>query len=169
LFAEQGYAATTVPQITARAGLTTRTFFRHFADKREVVFGGDDIPENAARLVAAAPADLEPMAVLRLVLHQVARVRFAGDRTGVAAWRAMILANDELRDRDARKRADMVRATQVAFIARGQCPLEATVLAELGVLAFHVALDEWAAAPVDRPMTAVVDAVLDTITAHTGR
>ena len=44
LFAEQGFAATTVPEITARAGLTTRTFFRHFADKREVFYAGDEIP-----------------------------------------------------------------------------------------------------------------------------
>jgi AcrR family transcriptional regulator len=50
LFAEQGFAATTVPQITARAGLTTRTFFRHFADKREVLFGGAEIPALATRL-----------------------------------------------------------------------------------------------------------------------
>ena len=56
LFGEQGYAATTVPQITARAGLTTRTFFRYFADKREVIFGGDEIPDAAARLISEAPA-----------------------------------------------------------------------------------------------------------------
>jgi AcrR family transcriptional regulator len=167
LFAEQGYAATTVPQITARAGLTTRTFFRYFADKREVVFGGDDIPENAARLIAEAPADLAPMAVLRQVLHRVAEERFTGDRHQVGTWRAMILANDELRDRDARKRADMVRAARVAFVDRGETSLQATVLAELGILAFQVALDTWAAEPEDRPMTAVVDEVLDLITAQT--
>jgi len=50
LFTEQGFAATTVPQIAARAGLTTRTFFRHFADKREVLFAGDEeLPALVAR------------------------------------------------------------------------------------------------------------------------
>lgn len=163
LFAEQGYAATTVPQITARAGLTTRTFFRYFADKREVVFGGDEIPENAARLILAAPPDLAPMEVLRTVLHRVSAEFFASDRAETAAWRAMILANDELRDRDARKRADMVRASRAAFLDRGQPPLQATVLAELGVLAFQVALDEWATGSEHRTMEAVVDEVLETM------
>ena len=42
LFLEQGFAATTVPQITDRAGLTTRSFFRYYVDKREVLFAGED-------------------------------------------------------------------------------------------------------------------------------
>lgn len=168
LFAEQGYAATTVPQITGRAGLTTRTFFRHFADKREVIFGGNEIPENVARLIAAAPEDLGPMAVLRDVLHQVANDQFADGRAETAAWREMIRANDELRDRDARKRADMVNAARDAFLDRGQTPLQATVLAELGVLAFHVALDEWSSAEESRAMTTVVDEVLGSIAQHAG-
>src|ERR1700712_466964 len=43
LFAENGYEATTVAQIADRAGLNRATFFRHFADKREVLFGGEDL------------------------------------------------------------------------------------------------------------------------------
>ena len=51
LFLEQGFAATTVPQITARAGLTTRTFFRHFADKREVLFAREaEMPALAEKI-----------------------------------------------------------------------------------------------------------------------
>ena len=162
LFAEQGFAATTVPQITARAGLTTRTFFRHFADKREVVFAGDEIPENAARLIAEAPADLEPMQVIRSVLHQVAAARFDGNHEQTAAWRRIVEGNDELRDRDARKRSDLVRAARGAFVARGETPLQATVLAEVGVLVFQVALETWAEddAAAARPMSAVIDEVL---------
>jgi AcrR family transcriptional regulator len=159
LFAEQGFAATTVPQITARAGLTTRTFFRHFADKREVVFAGSAIPETAARLIVAAPADLEPMQVVRQVLHQIAAARFDGNHEQMAAWRRIIEGNDELRDRDARKRSDLVRAARVAFVERGATPLQATVVAELGVLVFQVALETWAADPGPGSMADTIDAV----------
>ena len=161
LFAEQGFAATTVPQITARAGLTTRTFFRHFADKREVVFAGDEIPTTAARLIAEAPADVEPVEVIRRVLHQVAAARFDDNHAQTAAWRRIVESNDELRDRDARKRADLVRAARGAFVERGETPLQAAVLAELGVLVFQVALDTWAGAePESRSMSATIDEVI---------
>ena len=40
LYGERGFEQTTVAEIAERAGLTERTFFRHFADKREVLFAG---------------------------------------------------------------------------------------------------------------------------------
>ena len=152
LFSEQGYSATTVPQITARAGLTTRTFFRYFADKREVIFGGDEIPETAARLITEAPPELEPMEVIRHVLNEVAETRCQGHRGETAAWRRMINADDSLRDRDARKRADLVLAARAAFIDRGESELSATMFAEAGALIFHVALDAWLTEAEPRPM-----------------
>ncbi|TAJ48305.1 MAG: TetR family transcriptional regulator [Herbiconiux sp.] len=167
LFAEQGYSATTVPQITARAGLTTRTFFRYFADKREVIFGGNEIPERAARLIAEAPADLEPMEVVRLVLDRVATEQFAGQGEQTAALRAIIHANDSLRDRDARKRDDLVRAARAAFIERGVPSLRAGVVAELGALLFHTALEEWATDHESRSMTVVLDQVMALLDAET--
>lgn len=159
LFGEQGYSATTVPQITARAGLTTRTFFRYFADKREVIFGGDEIPEEAAHLVSGAPPELEPMDVIRHVLHEVAATRFHGHREETAAWRRMINADDSLRDRDARKRADLVLAVRAAFIDRGESERSATMFAEAGALIFHVALDAWLAEPEPRPMADTITEV----------
>jgi AcrR family transcriptional regulator len=72
LFIDQGFAETTVPQITARAGLTTRTFFRHFADKRAVLFARDEeLPALVARLAADAPASLSPMRVIAHALETV--------------------------------------------------------------------------------------------------
>src|SRR4051794_29750710 len=62
LYAERGFDATTVAEIAARAGLTERTFFRYFADKREVLFDGSGALE--ARLVRGtleASADLGPV------------------------------------------------------------------------------------------------------------
>ena len=41
LYSERGFQQVTVAEIAQRAGLTERTFFRHFADKREVLFPAD--------------------------------------------------------------------------------------------------------------------------------
>jgi len=161
LFSEQGYSATTVPQITARAGLTARTFFRYFADKREVIFGGNEVPEAAACLIRAAPPEAEPMEVIRLVLNDVATNRFHGQRDETAAWRRIINSDDSLRDRDARKRADLVLAAKAAFVERGESELDATMFAEAGALVFYVALDAWLAEPEPRPMADTVVDVLN--------
>src|SRR5271167_1317848 len=65
LYAERGFDQTTVAEIAARAGLTERTFFRYFADKREVLFGGAGaLQELLVTAVAAAPADAAPLVVV---------------------------------------------------------------------------------------------------------
>ena len=62
LFAERGFDQTTVADIAVRAGLTERTFFRHFADKREVLFSGQDVfQEQFVTAVAGAPATATPL------------------------------------------------------------------------------------------------------------
>jgi AcrR family transcriptional regulator len=143
LFAEQGFAATTVPQITARAGLTTRTFFRHFADKREVIFGGEEIPALATRLIADAPPDLEPTAVIVEGLRTVAETRFEGRREEVRLNREMIRSDPGLGERDLRKRADLVAAIRDGFVGRGVAATTAVLLAESTVTVIYVALEEW--------------------------
>ena len=107
LFDEQGFAATTVPQITARAGLTTRTFFRHFADKREVIYAGDEIIAFARRLLVEAPHDLDPVSLVEQGLQQVAAERFDGRREEVRRRRALVRTEPSLRERDAQKRDDL--------------------------------------------------------------
>src|SRR5271170_2762589 len=58
LYSERGFDQTTAAQIAARAGLTERTFFRHFADKREVLFGGSALlQERIVAGVAGAPPE----------------------------------------------------------------------------------------------------------------
>src|SRR6201994_1075114 len=119
LFAEQGFAATTVPEITARAGLTTRTFSRHFADKREVLFGGPEIPALASAMIADAPASLDPVTVIFGGLQTVAETRFEGRREDLRGRRAIIRSDDSLRERDRRKRGDLSEAIRVGFAGRG--------------------------------------------------
>ena len=157
LFVEQGFAATTVPQITERAGLTTRTFFRHFADKREVFFAGDEIPEMARRMLEQAPPEIDPVTLLRHGLRQVGRERFDGHRAEVRRRRDVILAEPALRERDMQKRDDLVRILRPALLARGVDPLGAALLAETTVAVLHVALESWLAEPVDRAFGDVSD------------
>jgi len=143
LFSTQGFAATTVPQITARAGLTTRTFFRHFADKREVLYGGDEIPELATRLITDAPASLDPAMLLIGGLQTVAETRFEGRREEIRVRRAIVRSDEGLRERDLRKRADLGEAIRAGFTGRGVDATTAVLLAETAVTVVQVALEGW--------------------------
>src|SRR6476661_1221793 len=81
LFAEQGFEATTVAEIASRAGLTERTFFRYFADKREVLFAGQDVFEGMfVDHITAAPPDDEPFTVVIRAVRAVATDFFPPER-----------------------------------------------------------------------------------------
>lgn len=163
LFAEQGYQATTVPQITARAGLTTRTFFRYFTDKREVIFAGDEIPELARVAIEAAPQGVAPLDIVVHGLRTVADERFEGHHGEVGSVRRLVLSESSLRERDARKRADLTDAVREAFVNRGLDPSEAAVIAETTVMLFHLALEAWLTGPAERRMADVVDEQLSAL------
>src|SRR5579871_2940897 len=87
LFDEQGYEATTVAEIAERAGLTKRTFFRHFSDKREVLFSGsEELERRWLEAVAAAPRDATPLAAATAAFDPVAEM--FEERHAFAAIRA---------------------------------------------------------------------------------
>lgn len=163
LFAEQGYQATTVPQITARAGLTTRTFFRYFTDKREVIFAGDEIPDLARAAIETAPQGVAPLDIVVHGLRTVADERFEGRHGEVGSVRRLVLSESSLRERDARKRADLTDAVREAFVNRGLDPSEAAVIAETTVMLFHLTLEVWLTGPAGRRMADVVDEQLSAL------
>ena len=139
LFVDHGFDAVTVPEITARAGLTTRTFFRHFADKREVLFAdADQMPILATSLVLGAPPDLGPMDVFAQGLATLAKA-FEGRLPQLKKRRAVIDGNDGLRERELRKMERLVDAIADAFRRRGVDDLTAAVAAETAVGAHVVA------------------------------
>jgi AcrR family transcriptional regulator len=152
LFAAQGFAATTVPQITARAGLTTRTFFRHFADKREVLFGGEGVPEYAARLLAEAPAALDPVTLIIGGLQNVAETRFAGRRDEFRQRRAIIRLDEGLRERELSKRAALAEVVRAGLAGRGVDARAAALLGQSCVTVIYVAVDEWLDSDDDRTL-----------------
>ena len=143
LFAEQGFAETTVPQITARAGLTTRTYFRHFADKREVLFAYDaDIPGFVEPLLASAPAGASPMEVLDHGLRGIA-AKFEGLRDYLVTRRDIVETDESLRERELRKQAVLSETIRRGFLDRGCDELVSTLAGHLGMTVFSVALARW--------------------------
>jgi AcrR family transcriptional regulator len=169
LFTEQGFAATTVPAITARAGLTTRTFFRHFADKREVLFAGDGaIAAFAAQVMAEAPAAVDPMALILESLRTVAETRFEGRRAALRELRAIVDSDAGLRERDLHKRAALAEAARDGLLARGLDPTRAALLAETCVTLMYVSVAEWLGRDDDRRLFDIIRTTLETLRTELG-
>ncbi|MBG6094299.1 TetR/AcrR family transcriptional regulator [Nocardioides luteus] len=145
LFAEKGYDKTTAGDIAARAGVTERTFFRHFADKREVLFANPSpLDEVVVKAIAAADEHATP---LQMVLDGVraAAVGLAEARTrDQAAQRSRIVeSTPALQERELLKMAAMTTAAQAALAERGVGDPAAAVAAHTGVAVFQAAFSRW--------------------------
>jgi len=144
LFEERGYENTTVIDIAERAGLTKSTFFRHYADKREVLFGGETLTRLLAAGIAAAPATAAPLDAIGHALDVVGREAFTPDlREFRARRRAVIAANRELQEREALKGLAVIASMTGALRQRGVPDLTARATAELGALALQIAYERW--------------------------
>jgi len=152
LFVENGYEETTVAQIADRAGLNRATFFRHFADKREVLFGGEDV---LARLFADAIRAASPDATLTECLQAAfaaAEVAITSQQRAKAAQRVLVVAaNSELQERGLLKHARIARSINAALRERGVDELTARLGAEVGMLAFTIAVERWMESDTDQP------------------
>lgn len=143
LYDEQGFDKTTVEEIAERAGLTKRTFFRHFADKREVLFGGDDnVEEIVVAAIRAAPASAGPLDAVGLGLDALA---IEIDEQGELAARRIrvVRRTPELFERQSIKFASLVEAIARTLRARGVADPTAILAAESGIAALRVASDSW--------------------------
>jgi AcrR family transcriptional regulator len=147
LFTEQGYEATTVNEIAERAGgLTKTTFFRHFSDKREVLFAaGQEVHgQIVGEAIAAAHDTAQPLEMVGLALDELSAA-FTEDRREMAGkLRAVIGKSLELQERAAFKRAALVEAMTEALRKRRVPELVAELAAELGTRAFYGAFERWA-------------------------
>ena len=144
LFTEQGYDQTTVAQIAERAGLTKTTFFRHFPDKREVLFAGQDIHgQLLAGGIAAAPASATPLQAVAAALDAATAVFTPDQREFGPRLQAVIASNSELQERAAFKRAGLAAAMTGALHQRGVPDPAASLAADLGVRAFYQAFARW--------------------------
>jgi AcrR family transcriptional regulator len=143
LYDERGYDDTTVADIAARAGLTERTYFRHFADKREVLFyGGEELREQLATGVEQAPPEMGPLAAVVASVEAVAPF-FDGRRAHSARRYRIIRANPELQERELAKTASLVDAVTVALRERQVPEAVAELTAEAGIAVFTHAFRRW--------------------------
>jgi AcrR family transcriptional regulator len=167
LFAEHGYDATTVAGIADRAGLTKSTFFRHFADKREVLFGGQDfLAGRFSDAIRAAPPSATTVDCLAAALESAAAA-FTADRHDLAPQRRMVIAaNSDLQERELLKRHRLASAVADALRARGTDDTTAGLAAEMGVLAFSTAYARWAAPENRQPFTGIARAALHDLQAR---
>ncbi|MBY8863048.1 TetR/AcrR family transcriptional regulator [Nocardia sp. CA2R105] len=144
LFEERGYENTTVIEIAERAGLTKSTFFRHFPDKREVLFGGGTMTGLLVDGITAAPAEAGPLEAVAHALDVIGREAFPPERREFAARRqAVIAAHPELREREALKGLGLTASMIEALERRGVPDLTARVVAELCGIAWKIAYERW--------------------------
>ncbi|MBC3840912.1 TetR/AcrR family transcriptional regulator [Streptacidiphilus sp. 4-A2] len=170
LFAEHGYDATTVAGIADRAGLTKSTFFRHFADKREVLFGGQDwLAESFAEAIRSAPPGASTTECLAAVLATAAPL-FTPERQDLAVQRQLAIgANSDLRERQLLKRAMLTSAVTDALLDRGADGTTARLAAEMGILAFGTGFALWAEPGNQRPYLEIAHEALADLRACAAR
>ncbi|MGD0686690.1 MAG: TetR family transcriptional regulator [Streptosporangiaceae bacterium] len=167
LYVERGFEQATVAEIAARAGLTERTFFRHFADKREVLFAGAGhlqeflvstlagIPDSAAPIDAVAAA-LEAAGALLQERRDYARQR-----------QAIIAANADLQERELIKLSALAAALAGTLRQRGVADPAASLAAEAGIAVFRIAFERWVADACQADLPLVIRESLDELKAVT--
>ena len=153
LFAERGFENTTVAEIAERAGLTERTFFRYFADKREVLFAGADVlQELLVSAVVGAPGSVAPLEAVAAAL-EAAGALLQERREYSRRRQAVIDANAALQERELIKLASLASALADALRKRGVTDPAAGLTAEAGIAIFKIAFERWVneTGPADLP------------------
>ena len=159
LFEERGYAGTTAAEVAERAGLTERTFFRHFPDKREVLFADNDLRDRLTAAVADADEGVAPLEAVAAGLDTVAGV-LQGRRHETVARRARVVAaHPELQERELAKLASWSEALGGALVGRGLPRRDAELLAEVSIVVFRVAYERWLD---ERPERALSETIHET-------
>jgi AcrR family transcriptional regulator len=165
LYSERGFESTTVAEIAAHAGVTERTFFRYFADKREVLFSGaDSMQELLVTSVASAPDSRAPIDMV-VAAFEAAGVLLQERREFARQRNAVIAANTGLRERELIKLAALGSAVAAALRQRGVAEPAASLAAEAGVAIFRVAFDRWVDDSNERELPELIHRSLDELKA----
>jgi len=156
LYAERGFEQTTVAEIAERAGLTERTFFRHFADKREVLFAGAEaLQELLVGAVASAPDSVAPIEAVAAAL-EAAGALLQERREYSRQRQAVIDANPGLRERELIKLASLASALAGALRQRGVADPAASLTGEAGIAVFKIAFERWVSGASQRELPRLI-------------
>jgi AcrR family transcriptional regulator len=157
-----------VAEIAEWAGLTKSTFFRHFTDKQEVLFWGQDaLIRLFVDAITGAPSSATPIDAVLAALDAAATV-FSPERRAWAQQRqAVIAGNSDLRERELLKRATLAEAMADALRKRGVTDPTASLAAEFGSLAFRNAFARWTDPTNQRDFADVARRELDGLRAAT--
>lgn len=162
LYAERGYDATTTAQIAARAGVTERTYFRHFADKREVLFGGEEeLRDTMLEAVAGAPPGLSPLDLV-VIAYLAAVPLFVAGRPVAIRRAQLIAATPALQERAHAKSAALADALVAALVTRGVAESTARLATQVGAAAFQHAGARWYPDP-SRDLAALLREAVDEV------
>jgi AcrR family transcriptional regulator len=143
LYQEGGYDRVTAAQIAEKAGVTGRTFFRHFADKREVLFGGEDeFADALTEAIGNAPEGAAPLETLFHAFRTVEPI-FVANRPFASRRQAVIASNPALQERAQMKTQGLMVVMVTALIARGVPERLARLAAQMGLAAMNSAVLAW--------------------------
>ncbi|WP_144765758.1 TetR/AcrR family transcriptional regulator [Curtobacterium sp. 9128] len=166
LFTTKGYEQTTVAEIAAAASVTERTFFRHFADKREVIFAGqEDFLAMFIDPIDAADADTPPFTLIARSLEAAGRFFPEERRPWSRARQTVIDAEPSLGERELSKLATLKVRLGEVLRDHGIGEPAATLAAETAVTVFHLSFQQWIVDDGDRPFDAIARERLDALSA----
>jgi AcrR family transcriptional regulator len=167
LYIERGFEQTTVAEIAKRAGLTERTFFRHFTDKREVLFwGAGSLQALVVSTVANAPDSAAPIDATVAAL-EAAGALLQERREFSRQRQTIIAANPELQERELIKLATLASAIAEALRRRGVGDPAASLAAEAGIAVFRIAFERWINDTSQRDLPQLIRESLDALKAVT--
>ena len=165
LFLGRGYDQTTVADIAKRAGLTERTFFRHYADKREVLFGGAGaLHDELLRALDEVSPELPPIEAVRIAVETISAL-MRGRRPLARERRRIIAAHADLQERDLNKRSSLTGALEAGLRRRGVAESAASLAAEMGIAVFYGGFDRWLDDPAERELSEIVHERFDELKA----
>jgi AcrR family transcriptional regulator len=170
LFTTRGFEQTTAAEIAQSVGLTERTFFRHFSDKREALFHGQQLLVDAFLAgVTAAPPDATPIEIIAAALRSAASF-FPDERRAHSRTRQSVIdQNPALQERELHKLASLATTLAEALRARGVDDLAAVLAAESAMTVFGISFAQWIREGEERSLAVIEADVLRELLTMTGQ